>query len=390
MRRVVVVGAGLAGLSCAYRLQSAGLDPVVLEARDRVGGRTWSVSLSNGEVAELGGEWIHSDQKSIAGLAADLGVDLAPIGTDFSIRDAVGLGPIDATEHARVARTVSERLARLSPDQRRDLPASQILAGVDGPAADVLRSRLEGSAGRPLGEVAVDEIDGDFGVGTGDYSRVAAGNQTLCAAMADRLVDVRLSTPVVSVRTGGVGLANGHGLRADAVVVAVPLPIARSLEYTDVVEPVEVMRRLAMGSAAKMALETSSVPPIVARQDVDVPIWYWTGRGETGSVRRLIASYAGTDSGVERAMRHWAGLVGAAVPEVDVVGEPVTQDWTADRWTLGSYSCLGPGQRDLLEAFERPHGRVVFAGEHTNGTGTMDGAIASGNRAARLVAELIR
>lgn len=62
MARIVVVGAGMAGLTAALRLTQARHDLTVLEARDRVGGRVHSVTLSNGEVGELGGEWLSSDQ----------------------------------------------------------------------------------------------------------------------------------------------------------------------------------------------------------------------------------------------------------------------------------------------------------------------------------------
>ena len=70
MARVVVAGAGLSGLTAAYRLAEADHAVTVLEAQQRVGGRVRSVTLENGAVAELGGEWIENDQQHIAALAA--------------------------------------------------------------------------------------------------------------------------------------------------------------------------------------------------------------------------------------------------------------------------------------------------------------------------------
>ena len=83
MARIVVVGAGMAGLTAAFRLTQARHDVTVLEARDRVGGRVHSVTLSNGEVGELGGEWLSSDQVSVIGLADELGIPLTEVGIDL-------------------------------------------------------------------------------------------------------------------------------------------------------------------------------------------------------------------------------------------------------------------------------------------------------------------
>ena len=68
--RVVVVGAGFAGLSAALVLREAGLEVTVLEARERVGGRVWSATITNGAVVELGAEWIMDHDTEVLGLAA--------------------------------------------------------------------------------------------------------------------------------------------------------------------------------------------------------------------------------------------------------------------------------------------------------------------------------
>jgi phytoene dehydrogenase-like protein len=100
---VVVVGAGPAGLNAAYRLIQGGHLVTVLEAQDRVGGRVRSVELDNGAVAELGGEWINSDQPYVSALALEFGVSIGPVGADFAHRDLIGLPPIPISEHRRVA-----------------------------------------------------------------------------------------------------------------------------------------------------------------------------------------------------------------------------------------------------------------------------------------------
>jgi monoamine oxidase len=75
---VAIVGAGLAGLTAARELQAKGVEPVVLEARDRVGGRTLNEPLGDGQVVEVGGQWIGPTQDRIAALAREVGVDTFP------------------------------------------------------------------------------------------------------------------------------------------------------------------------------------------------------------------------------------------------------------------------------------------------------------------------
>jgi monoamine oxidase len=75
---VVIVGAGLAGLAAARSLSAAGASVVVVEARDRVGGRTLNHDIGDGKVVEVGGQWIGPTQDRLAALARDLGVDTFP------------------------------------------------------------------------------------------------------------------------------------------------------------------------------------------------------------------------------------------------------------------------------------------------------------------------
>src|SRR5690242_11190524 len=75
---VAIVGAGLAGLVAARRLVAAGVEPLVLEARERVGGRMLNEEIGDGKVVEVGGQWIGPTQERLAALAAELGVGTFP------------------------------------------------------------------------------------------------------------------------------------------------------------------------------------------------------------------------------------------------------------------------------------------------------------------------
>src|SRR4051794_37468511 len=96
--RVVVVGAGFAGLAAADALVARGFDVLVLEARDRVGGRVWSRELPDGAVVEMGAEFILPDNSVIRGVAAGLGLSLFEKGTTYGDREPRGGTPVTRQE----------------------------------------------------------------------------------------------------------------------------------------------------------------------------------------------------------------------------------------------------------------------------------------------------
>jgi len=107
--RVCVVGAGFAGLAAAAALADGGLEPLVLEARERVGGRVHSRRLGNGAVVELGAEFVEDDHRTLVATAGRLGLAMAPTGMAYGDREPRGgLG----TDRAAVLAEV-ERLKRL-------------------------------------------------------------------------------------------------------------------------------------------------------------------------------------------------------------------------------------------------------------------------------------
>jgi len=390
----VVVGAGFAGLTAARLLADAGWDLTVLEARDRVGGRVWSITLDNGEVVEMGGEWIASGQEAVLGMASRLGAGLIDPGIDFVSRDAVGGVAIPIEEHRRVNRALGDLLNSIPAATLEQMTAAEALVRMseETPAYDVLRSRLEGTMGAPLEEVGATEIGPDYGFGEHDYFRIAGGNDSLAVALAADL-DVRFGSPVHAVAQRGnrvVLETSTAEFEADATVIAVPLPVLQRLDLDPKPPPqtLAALGGLRMGSAAKVAIATRTSPPLFRRQDTDLPAWYWTGLNADGSTRNAVTGFAGSRPGVETLMADPLSRLRRAVPEVDLTGAPAIVDWGADPLAGGCYSVLGPGQRPLLAEFQRPWGRIVIAGEHRNGSGSMDGAIRSGEEAADQVLSL--
>jgi len=391
---VVVVGAGLAGLTAAYRLTQAGYLVTVLEAQDRVGGRVRSVTLENGAVAELGGEWIRTDQGFVSALALELGVSMSPVGIDFAHRDLIGLPPIPISEHRRVAEAVAKAAKSFTTSELNERTAAELLAEVDDGSAAfiVLRQRLECSAGMPLGQVATDEVVGDFGIEESTYVRIDQGNEALARAVADALPDVRTGRPVrrIDATDRGVEVHTlGEDLIADAVVVAVPLPVVSRIHFVPPLPPdlVDALATLMMGTAAKFVAPTESAPPLLARQSGDATWWCWTGAGKGGAVRAVVSGFAGTSEAIDAVSGDWQARLATALPEI-TVGAGVFVDWGQDEWIGGCYSVLRPGDEALLGGFALD-GRLVFAGEHTMGASSIDGAIESGQLAAARLASFL-
>jgi len=408
--RVAVLGAGFAGLTAAFALAESGVRVTVLEARDRVGGRVWSTRLQNGEVAELGAEWIEHDERSVQELARSLGLQLAPAGVDYRRREARG----------RLAASLELQEETLAAGRRAidALDAGALAGGTLGPfirglpvddaARATLVARLQGTCARDLDDIALRvAARGTFSGGSGRYVRVASGNQDVATRIAERLPDVRLRHVGREVRrNGGTVTIEGESttgpfrLDADAAVVAVPAPLLAELRFAPEL-PDDVrraVRELPMGVAAKLAVGTDGPPAPRALQDVDVPFWCWAALGGDGTPRRALTAFAGSPEAQERLCTEtddpsvWLDRVAAMCPDASLDGDPLMVHWGSDPFARGCYSAFDNPSWDRMALFARPSGRVAFAGEHTAGlaAGTMDGAVASGRRAAAEIVDLLQ
>jgi monoamine oxidase len=323
-------------------------------------------------------------------LARSLGLGLLDTGMDFTSRDPVGGPPIREEEHERVGAAVADRMRSLGADVLDNMTAAELLDSLDesGPAMAVLRSRLAGTAGAPLDRVSAAEIGEEYGIGaSGSYVRIDGGNDRLARALA-RGLDVRLEKAVTSIHQTADGVdvvVRNEVFPAEVVVLAVPLAVLKRLvfEPDPPDEMVEALAILEMGVGAKVAAATAEEPPLFRRQDTDIPGWYWTGLGTGGTVRRAITGFAGSGPGVAALVTEAGVRLARSAPEASLTGEPVVVDWSTDPLAGGCYSVVGPGQRRLLERLSRPWGRLFLAGEHVNGSGTIEGAIMSGEEVVR-------
>lgn len=404
--RIVIAGAGLGGLTAAWELHKSGHEVTVLEARDRVGGRTWSAALDNGTITERGGEYIFPTEFAARRLAAELGLPIVSHGVPYARRSMRGIRPtvaaIDATME-RAART----LAAMRADGVSGVSVAEVFRaalGADFEADPAYRRLVISLAADPRLASAAAVLRGEpeaTHARLDDGGRVWGGNQRLSLELARRLGGrIRLESPVAAIEQDASGasltLVDGSVERADAAIVAVPLPLLRVLELGFALPPAQrdALDHRYMGVAAKLGLPIAATDADPARQSPDGFWWSWQSQGADVEHRiDALSHFASTAPtlaaiGADATGRaaSWTAAALALRPETVLVGEPLITTWADDPWTRGAYSAAGLDWREEDDhAFERAAGRVAFAGEHTGSAQSISGAVASGYRAAQAV-----
>lgn len=399
--RIAVVGAGFAGLAAAERLVAGGREAVVFEARERVGGRVWSVELPGGGLVERGGEFITGGYDATEATAARLGIELDGMGINYPHRELrPGPGPEPAALLA-----AAERVAAGAKSAAPWTAADTVLDGAaaDAEARDVLAVRLQSALAHPF-----DALDARFLLhlpylaASAETRRLRGGNQRLATALADRLSDpVRTATAVREIhwsdRTIRL-LGEGLDLEADACIVAIPLSLIPELRFVPSLRArqIHAITAIPTSRAAKLALPLRE--PVAPRALMSAPDQFWAWTTQTDGVGGRIANaWAGAEPvldalGVAEGPDRWLGALRELWPELGAAdGDALLTDWRSDPWARGAYSVL-PDVPDPIgdAAAAAPAPNLLFAGEHTaepEWTGTMEGALRSGFAAAeRLLA----
>jgi monoamine oxidase len=420
--RVIVVGAGMAGLSAARHLGSHGIDVTVLEARDRVGGRIRTSRLWPDLPVDLGASWIHgAADNPLSAVARAAGLQTHRTSYD-SYRLYVTARARAAGVHGYGTRRVdtvlreARRIARQSsPDlslgsavdlARPGLPPQSPL-GIQlafdlasnhtleyGADPDDLSARYGDAAGYPS--------DGDDALLPGGYDRLAAA--------VGRGLAIRTGVTVVRVRQDDLGLtvvdAAGATMRADAVLVTVPLSLLKdaAIDFDPGLPGTtqQAIERIGFGLLDKQFLRFDEPfwPTDVdwlEHLDTDAANWpQWVSFAPFRRTPLLLAFTGGstawsTERRSDRAvvddmLRALRSMFGRSVPRPR--GWQITR-WGNERYTRGGYSYNAAGMLPSdRRALAEPFGRVHFAGEatHVEHYGTVHGAYLSGLAAAQRIA----
>ena len=411
-RDVIVVGGGFAGLRAARDLAAAGVSVVLIEARERLGGRTWTVTMPRtGERVELGGGFFTPEQHRVAAALERYGMGARPFSAwapgvvprwSWRIGDELRAGaPVPADLRLEVERVAALLAADAADDDALGLTLTGWCARrqVAPAVADMLRAAWAISAGAgPDAAAMVDLISSAAAHGglagmASSLSRVPVpGFGDLAEAIGRGLPEVELGAVVTAIDTTvpeliEVSVADGRAWTARAVVLAVPVNVLPSIAFVPR-RPASVTRvqGASTGASIKLVVQAGGVEPgaIAGGRGAGLDLLVADRRLADGTTMlvgfgpRAELPAEVTDEVVERA-------VGALMPYAEVV-RWAWHDWTTDPFALGTWAATRPGDRSALHPpAPRAERGVVLAGSDVapEAAGWVEGALASGEQAAR-------
>ncbi|MGZ5213950.1 MAG: flavin monoamine oxidase family protein [Actinomycetota bacterium] len=446
--RVVVVGAGLAGVSCAYKLQRNGIRADLYESRDRVGGRCWTArTFGGGQVAEHGGEFVDTRHVQLRRLVAALDLHLDDLWPAYEEEgDVSGLLVLDGELRDRheVRARFDVVIRRLVRDARKVGRYRWGQAGSAAKAFDRMTMRewmddnVPGGSSSLLGTSIDIGLTGFWGIDPEDTSAITlidtyvtpypggpaderyhirGGNDQVPTRLADLLPPgaLRLESALEALRrrsdgTYELGFAGvASPVVADHVVLCLPFTTLRDVDLDGAgldAKRMKAIRELGMGTNAKVLLQFEDRFPTFGWNgsfQLDAPKSdSWDSALAQPGPGGLLTIYTGgkTGAGYPTDEPHApapAGVVDDALTFLDTYlpgmrdsfnGRSWLDSWVDDPWVKGSYAAFLPGQwTSFFGYMGLPQGNVHFAGEHTStySQGYLNGGVETGLRAAREV-----
>lgn len=394
-RQAVVVGAGLAGVTAAFELDRRGWEVTVLEARDRVGGRTWTRSLANGVSIEMGAEFVLPGNTEIVGLAAELGVGTLDKGMRYGSREPRGGIGVDQETLMAAVSVLREVLAELGTSRDPEPSAAELVGSleIDEGAREAILARCEFSAASASSAVQAGELAGLAAIDALPSPGLAGGNQALSLALAERLGDrVHLNDRVEFINWSETGMAvcceSGAIYEGERCVLAVPGTVIEEIMFAPGLPEAkrEAFTGLRYGHAAKLFVPLLEPAPVGAVMNVPERWWSWIQSGADGEALPAVHCFAGSPYALETlevtaGPERWLQSLAEMRPELalDQTGA-VLSTWDDDPFVKAAYS-ISPAPK-LTAALIEPVGPLRFVGEHTAGefSALMEGAVRSGRR----------
>ena len=361
-KRVIIVGAGLSGLVAGYELTRAGHDVTILEARNRVGGRVFTLRtpFSDGHFADAGAARIPLDHEMTIGYADHFELTLDPFYPESSY------------------------YVNLSGDERTLISASDYL---NNPPWE----------GFPLNRK--------------DFVKIRGGTDKLPQAFADTLTDqIHLATPVESIEQNAdgiiVGVSDGTEYSADRALCTVPLPVLNRIQFSPQLSDAKVE---ASSGGYDYAASTRVFMQFANRfweseglngwGNTDWPEEIWQPTWDRRGPRGLLMSYLFYDraveldqlseeNGIQHLLNRWTNVFPGVYDNIELE-HSTSHSWALQEWSGGAWASPTEEQNEALAArIGAAEGRIHFAGEHASDYhGWMQGALVSGLRAATEIHE---
>ncbi len=444
---VVVVGAGLAGLAAARALTAQGSSVVVLEARDRVGGRLHNHDIGGGKVVEVGGQWIGPTQDRLAGLARELGIETFPTHAEgFNLLEYGGrvrrytgaiprINPAVLIDVERAQRRLNRLARRLPLEAPWQAPGA---AKMDcQTVATWMRRNLATKSGRMLLGLGIEAVwaaqPEDMSLlhvlfyihsagslellfdteGGAQQDRFVGGSQLIPMRMAEALGRERvvLGAPVRRIEHGPDGVtvhADGATARARRAILAIAPTLAGRIAYDPPLPGYrdQLTQRMPLGTVAKcMALYsepfwrqeglsgqgTSEGGPVRLTFDNSPP------DGSPGVLLGFLEGRHARELGRLRPEERRTAVIDCLTrlfgPRAAKPDDYVERLWAEEEWTRGCYGCHMPtgAWTNYGPALHAPIGPLHWAGAEYSQVwnGYMDGAVRSGDATAAEVLELL-
>lgn len=435
--KVVVIGAGIAGLTTAYRLQQQEIDVELYEARSRVGGRILSVQV-NDQIGELGAQSLFDggDAQNLSRLINECGLEIQSdaIALKHAYFNGEKLIPSCELLPSLDPNTLKKQLSDIRKRSNSMFDVLKEFFAPDSPAFKYLSVRIAGYEGAPVEQLSSSYTETLYHMILGGISSahqgstiilasIKGGNSLLPEKLSQALKNrIHLNFPLASISKDPNGsykiiFQNGKTVIADILVLAMPCTVYADIHFEKNIisqERLAAIQNVQYGTNAKILVPFQKIPQqritlindrvgAFFNANCHLLTCYYTGKSG-----RFFADTIKDLFDQDRPMLEIGYSYFDSIPPVMARDEtflsysgPVGYSWPNDPYAKGSYSYIAPGQDTLLTDTSKVEGETVktlfapidrtlyFAGEHTSilqdVPGTLEAACESGERTARMI-----